>query len=679
MRVRTGLSRDLVSFTPWLLAASLVAALTGGACAGGETVGNAGSLGTGTGTGAGGAGGEGGGEPTSTGTGTGTGTGSGTGGTGDPKCVSDADCAGDPGGSVCDTKTGDCVGCLPSNDMCPAGEFCDPATKTCEPGCTDATDCANPATPHCNASANTCVECLQDNECMPGNVCVVNTCIPGCSLQQPCQIGFTCCGSSCYDLSTDPNNCGTCLGACEEIPQAEPVCINSMCGMGPCMQGWADCDGDAMNGCEQNTLQDGACTCAPGAVQNCYYGAPNTQGVGPCKGGTQMCEPSGLAWGACTGQVMPVSEICGNAIDEDCNGVMDDVPDIDGDGWTSCNGDCCETPSAACSGPKLVNPGAFEVLNNMVDDDCDAATSDTVAPAACSTVADFTAVTASDAAKAMDICQTTVANPAQLKDKKWGLLSAGHRLANGNAPAAAQLSNMQNWQTAILVNYGTAMLPKKGATMVGISSGRMRDQNDPNFVNPPDSNLAHNSNPPAAYLAAHGGSLPSSAGCNGNCPIGSGANDSVALRFSIRVPTNAKSFSYDFRFISYEYWDWSCSLYNDFYLALLTTGAAGIPADKNISFDALNNPVSVNNGFFDVCVPKGCYTCPGGSGELNGTGMGTIGGATKWLTTDAPVVPGETMQLDLMIFDVTDNALDSNALLDNFRWNLATATVNTHE
>jgi len=39
-------------------------------------------------------------------------------------------------------------------------------------------------------------------------------------------------------------------------------------------------------------------------------------------------------------------------------------------------------------------------------------------------------------------------------------------------------------------------------------------------------------------------------------------------------------------------------------------------------------------------VPKGCYACPNGSGELAGTGMqiGNTGGATNWLTTDAPIV-----------------------------------------
>jgi hypothetical protein len=217
--------------------------------------------------------------------------------------------------------------------------------------------------------------------------------------------------------------------------------------------------------------------------------------------------------------------------------------------------------------------------------------------------------------------------------------------------------------------------------MAGLSSGYMRDINDPNYPGFPDTDNLSISTPPAAYLAAHGNALPASAGCSGSCPAGTGAYDGTNIRLSIRTPTNALSFSYQFKFISYEYWVYSCTQYNDFYLALLQSGAQGIPADKNISFDGFNNPVSVNNGFFDVCVAKGCYTCPAGYGELAGTGMDSsnYGGATKWLTTEAPVVPGETMQLEFITFDVSDGALDSVTLLDNFQWGLASATVNTHE
>jgi hypothetical protein len=226
--------------------------------------------------------------------------------------------------------------------------------------------------------------------------------------------------------------------------------------------------------------------------------------------------------------------------------------------------------------------------------------------------------------------------------------------------------------------------------MAGIMSGKMRDIGDVGYVQPNQgTNFGTVSQAPAVYLNAHGGQLPASQGCSGGCTSGTGANDSVNIKLTIRVPSNAQSFSYQFKFYTAEYWGFSCSIYNDFYLALLQSGAPGLPLDTNISFDGLGNPVSVNNGFFNVCHTKGCYTCPSGTAALAGTGMdevvcngsvcGETGGGTNWLTTDAPVVPGETIVLQLMVFDVTGHILDSLALLDNFKWGLAPATLGTHE
>lgn len=601
-------------------------------------------------------------------------------GGGSPGCMVDTDCANDPAGSVCDVNTGKCVECLPGGTTCGMGKYCDPMTKQCANGCATNMDCGG-INPVCDTKKNTCVECVKDTDCAQGSICGGGSCFPGCSGQQPCKPGFSCCGSTCYDLSTDINNCGGCNKPCPTFPNAGAACVDSLCGMGACSPAFADCDLDAMNGCEWNILQDGPCACVPGMMKPCYQGGPGTENKGPCKGGTQTCNAAGTGWSACVGQVLPRAEICANNIDEDCNGTVDDSIDSDGDGWTACGGDCCDSVLQGCSNPRLMNPGAFEVLGNGINDDCDATTSDVVPPAACSTAAKFASVTPLDVARAMELCQMTTANPP-LATKKWGVISGTFLNPNGTTPSAAALSIMQNNQTAILANYGTGgIVPKKGTTMAGLSSGIMRDMNDVGYPGSPDTANGLTSSPPAAYLAAHGNALPSSAGCSGNCPAGSGANDGTNVRLSIRVPTNAQSLSYQFKFISYEYWIYSCTQYNDFYLAMLQSMAPGIPADKNISFDALNNPVSVNNGFFDVCVPKGCYTCPAGYGELAGTGMADFnyGGATKWLTTEAPVVPGETIQLDFMIFDVSDQFLDSVVLLDNFQWGLSTAVVNTHD
>lgn len=601
-------------------------------------------------------------------------------GGGPQACVGDADCLSSPIGPVCDVSTGECVGCLPGVTMCGPGKYCDATTKQCSIGCGQDADCSG-LNPICDTTTKTCVECLQDTQCPQGQICGGYTCFPGCSGQQPCMPGFSCCGASCYDLATDINNCGSCGNSCPSYPNAASACADGKCGMGACLAAYADCDQDPMNGCEWNVLQDGACACVPGMTKPCYQGSPGTENIGPCKGGVQTCNAMGTGWSACEGQVLPRYEICANSIDEDCNGTADDAGDADGDGWPMCNGDCCDSVAQGCANPKLINPGAFEVVGNGVDDDCNAATSDVTPPAACSTTAKFTGVNGVDVANAIEICQYTTENQ-QLATRKWGLINAYQLLANGNTPSASELASIKDKQTAVLMNYGTGgIVPKKGATMAGLSSGYMRDINDPSYPGFPDTDNLSISTPPAAYLAAYGGALPASAGCSGNCPAGTGAYDGTNIRLRIRTPTNAQSFSYQFKFISYEYWVYSCTQYNDFYLALLKSDAPGLPADKNISFDGANNPVSVNNGFFDVCVAKGCYTCPAGYGELAGTGMDSsnYGGATKWLTTEAPIKPGETMELEFIIFDVSDGALDSVTLLDNFQWGLASATVNTHE
>jgi hypothetical protein len=426
--------------------------------------------------------------------------------------------------------------------------------------------------------------------------------------------------------------------------------------------------------------------CTPGSVQPCYEGAAGTLGVGPCTGGSSTCTAAG-AWGACVGQVVPSPEVCANSIDEDCNGIVDDVPDTDGDGWTRCNGDCCET-TAECAVPSAVNPGAMEVVGNGVDDDCDPSTSDVTPAAPCSAAEKFSAVSALDAASAMDLCKTTTLNPP-LAQKRWGLISAQFTLANGATPSAADLTAMQNQQAAVMTHYGTGgIIPRKGSTMLGLSNGTMRGAADPGFVSPISgtaftSAIAFPGAPPlSTYLNVHAGGLyPGQCGTV-TCPTGTGANDSVVLRLTMRAPTNAHGFSYDVRFFSAEYQTFQCTAYNDYFLAMLTSGFPGIPPDRNISFDMFGNALSVNNNFLSVCNGNGkyCGSCPWGVAELAGTGMDAPvnGAGTRWLTTDAPVVPGEVITLQFVLFDVGDHIYDTNVLLDSFRWNTAAYPLSTH-
>jgi hypothetical protein len=231
------------------------------------------------------------------------------------------------------------------------------------------------------------------------------------------------------------------------------------------------------------------------------------------------------------------------------------------------------------------------------------------------------------------------------------------------------------------------VVPKKNATLAVISSGMARDAGDAGWVIPIPgttftSNIIFPGAPPlSTYVNAHAGSLLPGQ-CNGlTCPVGTDANDSINIRLVIRVPTNAQGFSYDFRFYSAEYQSFQCTSFNDYYLAMLTSLWPGLPADHNISFDSLGNAVSVNNGFFQDCGGNlmNCGACPFGVNSLKGTGFDQVnGGSTEWLTTDSPAVPGETITLELMVFDVSDHIYDTLVLLDNFRWDLAPVTLGTH-
>jgi MYXO-CTERM domain-containing protein len=57
--------------------------------------------------------------------------------------------------------------------------------------------------------------------------------------------------------------------------------------------------------------------CAPDASQACAGNA-----TGACNPGSRTCSSTGT-WGACTGVIAPVSEVCGDGIDNDCDGLVD--------------------------------------------------------------------------------------------------------------------------------------------------------------------------------------------------------------------------------------------------------------------------------------------------------------------------------------------------------------------
>ena len=127
--------------------------------------------------------------------------------------------------------------------------------------------------------------------------------------------------------------------------------------------------------------------CSPeGTIEACYPGPASTHEIGECRDGSRTCQDG--SWGACTGAVLPQSEVCGDLLDNDCNGVSDEgCPCQTGttracytgpaatrgigictDGQQTC---VAEAWSSECTGQVL--PVA-EVPCNGLDDDCDGVT-----------------------------------------------------------------------------------------------------------------------------------------------------------------------------------------------------------------------------------------------------------------------------------------------------------------
>lgn len=64
----------------------------------------------------------------------------------------------------------------------------------------------------------------------------------------------------------------------------------------------------------------GGSACEPGAVEDCYAGSADTEGIGICRAGTKTCDAEGLNYSACEGEVSPGVETCASDQDEDCDG-----------------------------------------------------------------------------------------------------------------------------------------------------------------------------------------------------------------------------------------------------------------------------------------------------------------------------------------------------------------------
>jgi len=317
------------------------------------------------------------------------------------------------------------------------------------------------------------------------------------------------------------------------------------------------------------------------------------------------------------------------------------------------------------------NPANYDIPANGCDDDANGVVDD-VAPCDKNLPTDGPAT---DLAKALGLCQIA-------DDTHWGLVSATFTHDYGQA------TPVNDGQHGILPKFGNIVKPREGSSLGVLSSGFAREYDCAACDTDPfqdGSPMLDNGTVPTGFPK------PSQ-----SCEVETDVHDVIDLKLTIKAPANAQGIQFDFDFWSGEWPQWVCTSYNDGFIAYLQSAAFNNGAPDNFSFDVKKNPVSVNNAFFDRCTPNatvGCngnastMACAGGASELEGTGFydlgdyctgeTTGGGATGWLTSQAPAKPGETLTVDFIIWDTHDQAYDSSVLLDNLTWLPGPVTTGT--
>lgn len=330
-----------------------------------------------------------------------------------------------------------------------------------------------------------------------------------------------------------------------------------------------------------------------------------------------------------------------------------DSVDHDKDGYSANDGDCND-----CD-PNM-NPGAYDVAGNGLDEDCNGTPDDE--PKECDKSIALASTDPFDGSRAMGLCRKTDEG-ATGKLKTWGVISAKYVKPDGTAESIAV-------SHGILDTFGVNK-PQEGGRVLALSSGSARAPNQAGYQSVGGYDKMYTSGTPAGYPKE-------SPACPG---VHTGeAHDGAGLEVKIRVPTNAKSFSFQENFFTYEFPNYICSTFNDFFTVMLTPKPMGLP-DANIAFDQQGNPISVNNSLLQVCTPQSAggktFACPLGAASLAGTGFTDIiqgHAATGWLKTQAPAKAGDTITLLFTIWDSGDGALDSSVLVDKFEWSVDPAS-----
>jgi len=295
----------------------------------------------------------------------------------------DEDGYGDPASGYCD---------YPDEDCDDTNQYINPGNTEAaygDPMCSDGDD--NDCDGDIDIDDNGCQECATGADCDDGDPCTDDTCVDyvcvypyntaPCDDLDACTMDDTCFQGACSGDPLDGDGDGYVSDACagddcddgdfDVNPGADEVCDNGIDD---------DCDGDTDeidSDCWECTVAGecddyDACTTDACVDHVCEHTAVDCDDTNACT--DDSCDPG---TGGCFNDCNAVDNqdpCCSNYA---CIGeaVCEACADGDGDGYGDPGSPLCTHPEEDCddSAPD-VNPGAAEVCDNLVDDDCDGLT-----------------------------------------------------------------------------------------------------------------------------------------------------------------------------------------------------------------------------------------------------------------------------------------------------------------
>jgi hypothetical protein len=246
-------------------------------------------------------------------------------------------------------------------------------------------------------------------------------------------------------------------------------------------------------------------------------------------------------------------------------------------------------------------------------------------------------LTADAAAAAMGICEGLNTAEWVLPDGSAGLDTAAYKLGHG-----------------ILSGFGSNVHPQEGSVLLALSTGpASAPMSMPGYVK------GYDSAAPAGFPVNRNTCL---------APRGAG-KDGIALKVTLQVPVWAKGYSFNWKYYSQDFPDYTCDKFSDQAIVRVEPAPTGY-ANGNIVLSPDGYPAGADSPeLMQFCEndPDLATYCSLGMSDLQGTGFEN-GAGSGWMNATATAHGGDTITLYFTIWDSEDGFGDSTILFDNWHW-----------